>query len=67
MDPTIQEFRENIVVRVELIQVIIPELVRRDIAWRSFPGPVPRFDCSEVSSSMCPLKKRVSTGHYDNE
>jgi hypothetical protein len=54
MDPAVEEFRENIVVCVELLQVIIPELQCRNVASRRLPRPVPCFDRSDKSDTLLP-------------
>jgi hypothetical protein len=37
MDPAVEKLREHIVVRVELLQIVVPELVGRDVARERFP------------------------------
>ena len=67
MDPAVEEFGKHIVVRVELLQIVISELVCWNVARWWFPRSIPCFDSSEVSSSTRSLKKRIPACHNDDE
>ena len=67
MDPAVEEFGEHIVVRVELLQIVISELVCWNVARWWFPRSIPCFNRSEVSSGTCSLKKRIPACHNDDQ